>query len=87
MRPKKIFSDWIGYVLDMNVNRLCFSEHHYLQTPSSHILTIQLLGKDDAVFDDLDVYTGRWQSYIQSFVTVSVAFNGLERILTFIFQG
>ncbi|EJD05455.1 uncharacterized protein FOMMEDRAFT_118525 [Fomitiporia mediterranea MF3/22] len=38
-------------------------------TPDSHTLTIQLLGKDDATFDDYDVYSGRWQAYIDSFVS------------------
>ncbi|THH08411.1 hypothetical protein EW145_g2724 [Phellinidium pouzarii] len=37
--------------------------------PNSHTTTIQLLGKDDASFDDYDVYTGRWQAYIDSFVS------------------
>ncbi|KAH8116164.1 hypothetical protein DFH11DRAFT_1832383 [Phellopilus nigrolimitatus] len=37
--------------------------------PGSCTMTIQLLGKDDASFDDYDVYTGRWQAYIDSFVS------------------
>lgn len=34
------------------------------------MLTFQLLGKEDANFDDVDVYTGRWQAYIDSYVSV-----------------
>lgn len=34
-------------------------------------MTIQLIGKDDSSFDDSEVLTGRWQSYIDSFVSVS----------------
>lgn len=35
-------------------------------------MTIQLLGKDDSSFDDSEVSTGRWQAYIDSFITVRV---------------
>jgi hypothetical protein len=34
-------------------------------------MTIQLIGKDDGNFDDTEVLTGRWQSYIDAFVSVS----------------
>ncbi|KAL5498737.1 hypothetical protein ACEPAH_2092 [Sanghuangporus vaninii] len=37
--------------------------------PASRMLTFQLLGKEDATFDDVDVYTGRWQAYIDSYVS------------------
>lgn len=37
-------------------------------------MTIQLMGKDDGSFEDYDVYTGRWQAYIDSFVSVSYLF-------------
>lgn len=40
-------------------------------------MTIQLIGKDDGNFDDTEVLTGRWQSYIDAFVSVS-----LQRLLT-----
>ena len=35
-------------------------------------MTIQLLGKDDSSFDDTEVTTGRWQAYIDSFVSVCI---------------
>lgn len=33
-------------------------------------MTVQLIGKDDSSFDDSEVLTGRWQAYIDSFVSV-----------------
>jgi paired amphipathic helix protein Sin3a len=33
-------------------------------------MTIQLIGKDDSSFDDAEVLTGRWQAYIDSYVSV-----------------
>ncbi len=33
-------------------------------------MTIQLIGKDDASYNDSEVMTGRWQAYIESFVSV-----------------
>ncbi|KAH6909564.1 hypothetical protein BKA70DRAFT_1385698 [Coprinopsis sp. MPI-PUGE-AT-0042] len=35
----------------------------------SKTITIQLIGKDDSSFDDSEVLTGRWQSYIDSYVS------------------
>lgn len=35
-------------------------------------MTVQLIGKDDSSFDDSEVLSGRWQSYIESFVSVSL---------------
>ena len=35
-------------------------------------MTIQLIGKDDAGYDDSEVMTGRWQAYIESFVSVCI---------------
>jgi len=32
------------------------------------MMTIQLLGKDDSGLEDSELLTGRWQSYIDSFV-------------------
>ncbi|KIK69789.1 hypothetical protein GYMLUDRAFT_34188 [Collybiopsis luxurians FD-317 M1] len=32
-------------------------------------LTVQLIGKDDSSFDDSEVLTGRWQSYVDSYVS------------------
>ncbi|OCH88405.1 hypothetical protein OBBRIDRAFT_795302 [Obba rivulosa] len=37
--------------------------------PESKTVTIQLLGKDDSGYDDSEVLTGRWQAYIDSFVS------------------
>ncbi|EIW51655.1 uncharacterized protein TRAVEDRAFT_75682 [Trametes versicolor FP-101664 SS1] len=37
--------------------------------PEPRTMTIQLIGKDDSTFDDSEVLTGRWQSYIESFVS------------------
>ncbi|EMD34640.1 hypothetical protein CERSUDRAFT_116814 [Gelatoporia subvermispora B] len=37
--------------------------------PESKTVTIQLLGKDDSSYDDSEVLTGRWQAYIDSFVS------------------
>ncbi|EKM56381.1 uncharacterized protein PHACADRAFT_172101 [Phanerochaete carnosa HHB-10118-sp] len=37
--------------------------------PESKIVTIQVLGKDDASFDDSEVQTGRWQAYMDSYVS------------------
>jgi paired amphipathic helix protein Sin3a len=33
-------------------------------------MTVQLLGKDDSSFEDSEVTTGRWQAYIDSYVSV-----------------
>ncbi|KAF7330400.1 Histone deacetylase complex, SIN3 component [Mycena venus] len=40
--------------------------------PDSKHVTFQLIGKDDSSFDDSEVLTGRWQSYIDSFVSSEV---------------
>ncbi|KAF8880058.1 histone deacetylase complex, SIN3 component [Infundibulicybe gibba] len=37
--------------------------------PDSKTITVQLIGKDDSSFDDSEVLTGRWQAYIDSFVS------------------
>ncbi|KAG6829244.1 hypothetical protein H0H87_012148 [Tephrocybe sp. NHM501043] len=37
--------------------------------PESRTMTVQLIGKDDSSFDDSEVLTGRWQSYIDSYVS------------------
>ncbi|KAG6865545.1 hypothetical protein C0991_001549 [Blastosporella zonata] len=37
--------------------------------PESRTMTAQLIGKDDSSFDDSEVLTGRWQSYIDSYVS------------------
>jgi paired amphipathic helix protein Sin3a len=35
-------------------------------------MAIQLIGKDDSSFDDAEVLTGRWQAYIDSYVSVRI---------------
>ncbi|TFK75487.1 hypothetical protein BDN72DRAFT_440795 [Pluteus cervinus] len=35
----------------------------------SKVITIRLLGKDDSSFDDSEIWTGRWQTYIESYVS------------------
>lgn len=47
-----------------------FAELTAAQLPDSKHMTFQLIGKDDSSFDDSEVLTGRWQSYIDSFVSV-----------------
>jgi len=51
--------------------------------PDSKHMTFQLIGKDDSSFDDSEVLTGRWQSYIDSFVssevTEGVSFSRTKR--------
>ncbi|KAI8986626.1 hypothetical protein BD414DRAFT_522337 [Trametes punicea] len=37
--------------------------------PEPKMMTIQLIGKDDGAYDDSEVLNGRWQSYIESFVS------------------
>lgn len=37
--------------------------------PDSRRMTVQLLGKDDSKFDDSEILTGRWQAYIENFVS------------------
>jgi paired amphipathic helix protein Sin3a len=41
-----------------------------LQLPDAKTATIQLLGKDDSSFDDSEALTGRWQAYVESYVSV-----------------
>ncbi|KAI0707538.1 hypothetical protein C8T65DRAFT_696013 [Cerioporus squamosus] len=41
----------------------------WMQLPEPKTMTIQLIGKDDTSYDDSEVMTGRWQSYIESFVS------------------
>lgn len=42
-------------------------------------MTVQLIGRDDTSFDDTEVLTGRWQAYIDAYVSVRVDFtSGLE---------
>ncbi|KAJ2926800.1 hypothetical protein H1R20_g10317, partial [Candolleomyces eurysporus] len=41
-------------------------------------ITVQLIGKDDSRFDDSEVLTGRWQSYIESYVS-SDATSGVSQ--------
>lgn len=46
-------------------------------------MTIQLIGKDDSSFDDAEVLTGRWQAYIDSYVSVRVSSVSLSVKLTY----
>ena len=41
-----------------------------MKLPEPKTMTIQLIGKDDTSYDDSEAMTGRWQSYIESFVSV-----------------
>jgi len=41
----------------------------FLQLTDSRTITFQLIGKDDNL-DDSEILTGRWQAYIDSFVSV-----------------
>jgi paired amphipathic helix protein Sin3a len=34
-------------------------------------MTFQLIGKDDSSFDDSEVLSGRWQFYVDAYVSVS----------------
>ena len=43
------------------------------QLPEPKTMTIQLIGKDDGAYDDSEVLTGRWQSYMESFVSVCLS--------------
>lgn len=55
-----------------------------LQVPESKIVTIQLLGKDDASFDDSEVQTGRWQAYMDSYVSVCTFFSDSDTGVQFL---
>ncbi|KAF5380698.1 hypothetical protein D9757_007032 [Collybiopsis confluens] len=37
--------------------------------PETRNLTVQLIGKDDTSYDDSEVLTGRWQTYVDSYVS------------------
>ena len=41
-----------------------------LQLSDSKVMTFQLIGKDDSSFDDSEVLSGRWQFYIDAYVSV-----------------
>ena len=49
-----------------------------MQVSDSKTITVQLIGKDDSSFDDTEVLTGRWQAYIDAYV--SVRFHLLRRL-------
>jgi len=44
-------------------------------------MTIQLIGKDDSSFDDSEVLTGRWQAYIDSYVSVRIYAPSIDQQL------
>jgi paired amphipathic helix protein Sin3a len=60
--------DWVSRTLAVALPR----HLHVPQLPDSKTLAVQLIGKDDSSFDDSEVLTGRWQSYIDSFVSVGL---------------
>ena len=39
------------------------------QLPESKMITFQLLSKDGSSLDDAEVLSGRWQAYIEGFVS------------------
>jgi hypothetical protein len=41
------------------------------QLSDSKVMTCQLIGKDDSSFDDSEVLSGRWQFYVDAYVSVS----------------
>ena len=41
-------------------------------------MTCQLIGKDDSSFDDSEVLSGRWQFYVDAYVSVGY----ISRLLT-----
>jgi len=58
--------------LRMNAEKIIGSDENLLRIdwmPESHTMTVQLIGKDDSNFDDVDMFTGRWHAYIDSFIT------------------
>jgi len=58
--------------LRMNAEKIIGSDENLFRIdwmPESHTMTVQLIGKDDSNFDDFDMFTGRWQAYIDSFIT------------------
>jgi hypothetical protein len=40
-----------------------------LQLPESKVMTFQLLSKDGSSLDDAEVLSGRWQAYVEGFVS------------------
>ena len=54
------------YLFLIDVNLL-----HPLQLSDSKVMTCQLIGKDDSSFDDSEVLSGRWQYYVDAYVSVS----------------
>ena len=40
------------------------------QLSDSKVVTFQLIGKDDSSFDDSEVLSGRWQFYVDAYVSV-----------------
>jgi len=77
--------DWVGhhqcYLRTLMHDVLMFYYHFQLSEPKT--LTIQLIGKDDATFDDSEAFTGRWQAYMDSYNTVRSVLRFLGRELTF----
>jgi hypothetical protein len=40
-----------------------------VQLPESKVMTFQLLSKDGSSLDDAEVLSGRWQAYVEGFVS------------------
>ena len=68
--------DWVGRTKYLSATTLI-----RVQLPDVKTVTIQLLGKDDSSFDDSEVITGRWQAYIDSYVSVSLCLSVVDPYL------
>ncbi|KLO14002.1 hypothetical protein SCHPADRAFT_851670 [Schizopora paradoxa] len=58
--------------LRMNAEKIIGSDENLFRIdwmPDSSKMTVQLIGKDDSNFDDFDMFSGRWQAYIDSFIS------------------
>ena len=62
--------DWV-WLLHSSIRS--HPDYSAFQLPEPKTMTIQLIGKDDGAYDDSEVLTGRWQSYMESFVSVCLS--------------
>ena len=60
----------IDWVRTPTLLRRSIKADRSVKLPEPKTMTIQLIGKDDTSYDDSEAMTGRWQSYIESFVSV-----------------
>lgn len=58
---------WVSVYLQYIYSRYWFAA----QLSDSKVMTCQLIGKDDSSFDDSEVLSGRWQFYVDAYVSVS----------------